>query len=216
MPHSSSVSLGRLRRVIFFLGLQLAAFGAHAVIRDGGIDPANLSKGEWLYYMSSVTNHLGGFVSAVTNENSLMLYFKSEGIRWMIVKAGTADQLFNGDYSTPQFTSNLVNIAHNNGLLIFGDTRSWGSNIVGEIAIANYCFTNGADGFVWDAESEWESGHSYITNASAQAWWLCGATRSKWPTKFLAHNPLPIISGHTTFPYKEFGYWSDAVMPQIY
>ena len=31
-----------------------------AVIRDGGIDPANLGKGDWIYYMSAATNRLGG------------------------------------------------------------------------------------------------------------------------------------------------------------
>ena len=40
--------------------------------------------------------------------------------------------------------------------------------------------------------------------------------RSNWPSKFLAHSPFPIISYHSTFPYKEFGYYCDAVMPQDY
>ena len=40
--------------------------------------------------------------------------------------------------------------------------------------------------------------------------------RSNWPNKFLAHSPFAIISVHSTFPFKEFGYWCDAVMPQIY
>src|SRR5256885_14550013 len=44
----------------------------------------------------------------------------------------------------------------------------------------------------------------------------CSTVRSNWPTKFLAHAPFPIIGVHNSFPYKEFGYWCDAVMPQIY
>ncbi len=196
--------------------------GAFAVslpgqIRDGGIDPYNLGKGDWIYYMSDATNRLGGNVSSVTNENSLMLWYKSQGIRYIIIKAATSDQLFKGSYAFPQFTSNLVNTAHANNILIFGYNRSYGSNVVGEVAISDYVFQQGADGFVWDAEAEWESNQTWIgTNGPALAWQLCSTVRSNWPTKFLAHAPFPIISYHASFPYKEFGYWSDTIMPQIY
>jgi hypothetical protein len=152
----------------------------------------------------------------VTNVNSLMAYYKSVGLRYCIVKAGTSDQLFGDCYPGPQFTSNLVATAHANGILVFGYDRSYGSNIVGEISVDNYIFNQGADGLVFDAEAEWESGSPWITNGSAQAWQLCSAVRSNWPTKFLAHAPFAIIGVHSTFPYKEFGYWCDAVMPQIY
>ena len=198
---------------------------ARGAIRDGGIDPANLGKGEWVYYMSSATNNLGGNVASVTNETSLMLYLKSQGIRYVIVKAATSDQLFNGSYSFPQFTNRLVNIAHACGMLIFGYNRSYGADLAREIRIADYVFQQGADGFVWNAEAEWENttnsstglpDHPWITNGPLQAWQICSAVRARWPTKFLAHSPMSIISRHPTFPYKEFGYWCDAVMPQVY
>ncbi len=154
---------------------------------------------------------------SVTNENSLMLFYKSVGVRYIMVKAATSNYLFNGSYSFPQFNSHLVNIAHAHGILIFGYNRSYGGDIPGEIAISDYVFNQGADGFVWDAESEWESSQPWIgTNGPAKAWTLCSTVRSNWPNKFLAHAPFPIISYHSSFPYKEFGYWSDAVMPQIY
>src|SRR6266568_8491079 len=129
-----------------------------AQIRDGGIDPWNLGKGDWIYSMTDATNKLGGHVSSVTNENSLMLFYKMQGIRYFIVKAGTADTLFKGCYSFPQFTSALVNTAHANGILILGYNRSYATNTAAEVAIADYVFNQGADGFVWDAEAEWESG----------------------------------------------------------
>ncbi len=209
---------GRVALWIGLAGCVLAATaGRAAPIRDGGIDPANLGKGDWIYFMQDATNKLGGNVASVTNENSLMLFYKSQGIRYFIVKAATSDYLFNGTYAFPQFTANLVNIAHSHGLLIFGYNRSYGSNVVGEIAISDYVFNLGADGFVWDAEAEWESNKPWIgTQGPAKAWELCSTVRSNWPTKFLAHAPFPIISLHSSFPYKEFGYWSDTIMPQIY
>jgi uncharacterized delta-60 repeat protein/uncharacterized repeat protein (TIGR02543 family) len=203
--------------ILLCLCCQLGCLSASARIRDGGIDPTNLGKGEWLYYMSNATNQLGGYVASVTNENSLMLYLKSQGTRYVIVKAATSDQLFYGSYTHPQFTSNLVNAAHAQGLWVLGYNRSYGQNIPAEIAIADYVFNQGADGFVWNAEAEWESYQTWIgTNGPALAWQLCSAVRSNWPTKFLAHSPFAIVGWHDSFPYKEFGYWSDAVMPQIY
>jgi len=200
-----------------FLGVLLPFSRAAAVLRDGGIDPANLGKGDWIYFMSAATNRLGGNIASVTNENSLMVFFKTQGICYIIIKAATSDLLFNGSYSTPQFTSNLVNIAHAHGILIMGYNRSYGENIAAEIAIADYVFNQGADGFVWDAEAEWENTQPWIgANGSALAWQMCSTVRSNWPNKFLAHAPFPIISYHASFPYKEFGYWSDTVMPQIY
>ena len=198
--------------------LFITTCAALGVIRDGGIDPANLGKGSWIYFMSAATNKLGGNVNNVTNEASLMTYYKSQGIRYVIVKAATSGNLFNGSYATPQFTTNLVNIAHTNGILIFGYNRSYGSNLAAEVGISDYVFHCGADGFVWDAEAEWETGggQPWITNGPAQAWQLCSTVRSNWPNKFLAHAPFPIIYLHSSFPYKEFGYWCDAVMPQIY
>src|SRR5436309_1337889 len=186
-------ALGRvpLVAVLVFL-LQFFHPGAQAQVRDGGIDPWNIGKGDWIYYMSAATNKLGGNVSSVTNENSLMLFYRSEAVRYIIIKAATSDYLFNGSYNQPQFTSNLVNIAHANGILIFGYNRSYGSNVVGEIAISDYVFRQGADGFVWDAESEWESNSPWIgSSGAAKAWQLCSTVRSNWPTKFLAHAPFP-------------------------
>ena len=209
--------MGQLWFVLVLTGIAGSALGQSFPTRDGGINPGNLGKGDWIYFMRDATNKLGGNVASVTNENSLMLYYKSQGIRYFIVKAATSDYLFNGSYAFPQFTSNLVNIAHAHGLLIFGYNRSYGSNVPGEIAISDYVFNLGADGFVWDAEAEWESNQPWIgTQGPAKAWQLCSTVRSNWPTKFLAHAPFPIIYLHSSFPYKEFGYWSDTVMPQIY
>lgn len=199
------------------LGLRLAAGPASAQVRDGGIDPWNLGKGDWIYYVSMATNKLGGNVPAVTNLPSLMAWYTNAGVQYLIVKAGTGSTNFNGGGTTPQFNPELVAQAHLKGLKIFGYTRSWGKDIPGEIAMADYVFNQGADGFVLDAEAEWESGNSWIgANGPALALQLCSAIRSHWPTKFLAHAPMPIISYHPSFPYKEFGLYCDAVMPQDY
>jgi len=156
-----------------------------------------------------------GNVPSVTNVPSLMMYLKNQGVRYIIVKAGTGDELFGVPGFNPQLTSSLVNQAHAAGLWIFGYNRSYATNTAGEVAIANYVFEQGADGFVWDAEAEWE--YSRIgTQGPALAIAQCSQVRSNWPTKFLAHSPFAYISGHSSFPYKEFGYYCDAAIPQDY
>jgi hypothetical protein len=190
---------------------------AHAELLDGGVDPANLGKGEWIYVLSAATNHLGGSVDVVHDVPSLMAFFKSEGFQYIVVKAGTGAMDFNAGGASPQFDSILVWQAHAAGLRIFGYTRSLGQDVPGEIRLASRVYALGADGFVLDAEAEWEGDSPWIgTNGPALAATLCSGIKSLWPSKFLAHAPMPIISIHPTFPYKEFGLYCDAVMPQAY
>ncbi|HVM47015.1 MAG TPA: immunoglobulin domain-containing protein [Candidatus Acidoferrum sp.] len=188
---------------------------ARATLRDGGIDPSDLGKGDWIYQMDQAVAQCNGNAPSVTDVPSLMIYLKNQGVRYIIVKAGTGTQLFSSSGFSPQFTSNLVSSAHAAGLWIFGYNRSYATNTAGEVGIANYVFQQGADGFVWDAESEWESG-ALGSQGSALAIAQCSQVRSNWPSKFLAHSPFAFISVHSTFPYKEFGYYCDAAFPQVY
>ena len=216
-PMKCIVSIRRSIGLLCLFSAVTTAITARAVILDGGIDPANLGKGDWIYFMSDATNQLGRNVTTVTNIPSFMAYEKSQGINYIIVKAGTGSTNFNGGGTSPQFDANLVTQAHAAGLKIFAYTRSWGSDIQGEIDMATRCFNLGADGFVLDAEAEWESNKPWIgNNGPALATQLCSGIKGLWPTKFLAHSPMPIISYHSSFPYKEFGYYCDTVMPQIY
>src|ERR1051325_4050508 len=191
------------------LAVNLALAPAAGHIRDGGIVPWNLGKGDWIYIMGNAPSQYGGSLA------SLMAYEKNQGMSYLIIKAGTGDQLYNGTGGSPQFTTAVVNAGHAAGLKIFGYNRSYATNTAGEVAIANYVFNQGADGFVWDAEAEWESSR-IGSQGPALAWAQCGMVRTNWPNKFLAQAPSPIISYHGSFPYKEFGYWCDAVTPQDY
>lgn len=185
---------------------------ASAKLMDNGVDSANLGKGDWIYFMSMATNKLGGHVNSVTNIPSLMSYEKNQGMSFIVVKAGEGSTNF--PTSGAQFNSNLVYQAHAVGLKIFGYTRSYGVNINGEIAIATNAMKLGADGFVIDAEVEWESQN--LANGPALATQYCDGIKAVYPNRFLGHAPMPIISLHSSFPYKEFGVGCDAVMPQDY
>src|ERR1017187_642397 len=93
---------------------------AAGTIRDGGIDPSNLGKGEWIYQMNQAVAQCNGNAPSVTDVPSLMIYLKNEGVRYIIVKAGTGADKFSVPGFNPQFTNTLVNAAHAAGLWIFG------------------------------------------------------------------------------------------------
>src|SRR5689334_3602703 len=76
---------------------------ASAKIFDGGVDSENLGKGDWLWIVGNATNHLNGHVNAVNDIPSLMSYFKNQGIKYIIVKAGTGSTNYNGTGGSPQF-----------------------------------------------------------------------------------------------------------------
>ena len=187
--------------------------GKNAPLLDNGVNPANLGKGDWIYFLSLATNQLGGHVPGVRSVPSLMAYEQSQGMNFIVVKAGTGA----ADFPSPsnlQFTARLVNHAHAVGLKIFGYTRSDGADIPGEIALAARVYNCGADGFVIDAEAEWEAAN--LPDNLNKAWQLAAGIKTNFPNKFLGHAPFPIIGNHTTFPYKEFGFHCDAVLPQAY
>ena len=206
--------LGQLLFVLALAGFTASADGQSFPIRDGGINPANLGKGDWIYFVSAATNKLGGAAPSVVNIPTLMSYYKSKGLQYIIVKAGTGSTNFNGSGGSPQVNSNLIYHAHAAGLLLFAYTRSYDDDVPGEINMASNYFALGVDGWVIDAEAEWET--AAAPNGPARAIQYGDGLRALFPTKFIAHAPFPIIRLHSSFPYKEFGYFCDVVMPQAY
>src|SRR5579883_3496983 len=196
----------RLRVVAFVSVLLLVATQVPAVILDNGVDPTHLGKGDWIYILSSATSLYGGSL------NSLMAYEKSQGMNFLIVKAGESNVYFPNNGSPPQFTSNLVSAAHAAGLKILSYTRSYGQDIPGELNIITNILNLGCDGYIVDAESEWET----LPNNATAAVQLLQPLKAMYPTRFLAHSPFMYISYHSAFPYLQFGLYCDAVMPQAY
>ncbi|WP_150107424.1 immunoglobulin domain-containing protein [Pedosphaera parvula] len=197
----------RMRGALFVLGLLfcLAVSQTRAVVLENGIDPANIGKGDWIYVLSTATSQHGGL-------DGLMAYEKSQGMNYLIVKAGDGSDLY--PPSSPQFTSNVVDSAHAAGLKIFGYTRSFGTNIPGELAIITNAISLGADGYVIDAEQEWES--QILPNNNTAALQLLQPIKAAFPNRFLGHAPQMYIHFHSSFPYTMFGIYCDAAMPQAY
>jgi hypothetical protein len=166
-----------------------------------GVDPYNLGKGDWVWQIASARASAGA-----TTNLQLFQYLKNKGMKWVTVKAG------DGASTWAQFTTQLVNDAHSAGLKIFGWTYMYGTNPTGEANVAKAALGKGADGFIIDAEGEYER----LANNATAAQTFCESVRAAYPNHFLAHAPFPIVSYHSAFPYYTFGKYCDAVMPQDY
>jgi hypothetical protein len=178
------------------------------------ISPTNLGKGDWIWEMPQTESHLG-----VSDVQSVINYETNLNMKWITVKCGDGANIWS------QFTSDLITRAHAAGLKIFGwayvygnNTNHYGTgstqsaNINGEINVALNALSLGADGFIIDAETEYETNPTRRADATT----YCTAIKANYPNYFLAHAPFPYISYHSGFPYLEFGTNCDAVMPQDY
>ncbi len=189
---------------------------ASELVLDNGVDPANLGKGDWIWQMPTTISHLG---LASGDVQGVIDYEKSLGMKWITVKCGDGGGIWS------QFNSDLITRAHAAGLKIFGWAYAYGNNaahygsgssqsanINGEINVALNALALGADGFIIDAEIEYETNATRAADATLYA----STIKSSYPTRFLAHAPFPYINSHPGFPYIQFGIQCDAVMPQDY
>src|SRR3954451_25063055 len=102
MQTMSRSGIARLKHGLLVFGCCFyAAFSAapklHAVVLDNGVDPANLGKGDWIYILGNAVSAYGGTTA------SLMAYEKSQGMNYLVIKAGEGDTPF-PSAGSPQFT----------------------------------------------------------------------------------------------------------------
>lgn len=157
-----------------------------------------MGKGDWVYVLSQAQTSVGA-----SSLQDFIDYEKNKGMDFLVVKAG------HGPVWWSQFNSDLVTRCHASGLKIFGYARCFGDDVEGEIEIGKQVLALGADGFIINAEIEYEGKHAEATQ-------MMNGLRADYPNAFIAHAPFVYIDYHTQFPYVEFGSQCDAVMPQCY
>jgi hypothetical protein len=170
------------------------------------IDPYNMGKGDWIWYLSSARSNTG------TSTNlALFQYLKNKGMNWVIVKASNGTD---ANFNSTQFNAQLVTDAHTAGLKLFAYQYVYGADPAGEAAAAKAVIarSTGIDGLIIDAETEYE----HLANNDAAATTYLTTIKAAYPNLFLAHAPFPIVSYHSAFPYYTFGKYCDVVMPQDY
>lgn len=168
-------------------------------------------KGMWIW---SIYSCLGGDVDAIIAK------MKAYDLSYVILKAGDGEGTWEIDKSTsdiarlniPQYNSEIIRKFHEAGIKVYSWSFIYGDNPNREANIASWAINQGADGHVFDAETQYE----HLSNPEAAAEQMLQALRQLNPDAFIAHSPMPIIDYHTRFPYRVFGKYCDAVMPQVY
>jgi hypothetical protein len=186
-----------LTRTILTALVVLTFAGATSPL-SAAVDPTNMGKGDWIWMISSAQSALG-----VSTVQGVIDYEKNKGMKWIVVKCAQT-----GTWMS-QFNSDLITRAHNAGMLIFGYERCFGDNVTAEVNAGKQCLALGADGFIIDAEAEYEGKKTQATS-------MMSSLRASYPNAFIAHAPFPYIDYHTSLPYVEFGKKCNAVMPQCY
>jgi hypothetical protein len=204
-----------------FLGLLIFNVQRAAGSLANGVDPYNLGQGDWIWEMSSCETALG-----VATPQAVIDYEANKGMQWVCVKAVDGPYYFTagGGLSSSsgqsQWTSTIINEAHAKGMKIFAwgyvagnnSTYDGGDTEAQELALAKWADSVGGDGFIIDAEIQYETNATRVADASLYA----SGIKSAYPNLFLSYAPFPYISDHTGFPYIQFGTNCDAVMPQDY
>lgn len=152
-------------------------------------------RGLWVWYIKSC---FGG------NLDKIIAKCKEVGLTHLLIKSGDGTNTWHN-----QWTPDLIKYFHDHGIKVYSWTYVYGDVPLREAAIAMWSIDMGADGHVFDAETQYEGKpNSAIT--------MMRAVRQHNPNTFLAYAPFPIIDYHLRYPYIEFGKYCDAVMPQMY
>jgi len=153
-------------------------------------------KGLWIWEIQALLSQYGTIDAACQK-------CKDTNISYVIIKAG------DGKNTWPQFSKDLIGKFKFYGINVYAWSYVYGDDPVREAQIASWALNLGADGFVIDAESEYQG-------KNTQAVTMMTELRKGNPDSFVAYAPFAFIHLHKSFPYQEFGKYCDAVMPQMY
>jgi peptidoglycan hydrolase-like protein with peptidoglycan-binding domain len=141
-------------------------------------------QGMWIWYLSQSN---GGSIPAIVAQAH------AAGVTTVFVKSSDGSSNY-----WSQFSSQLVQELHANGLKVCGWQYVYGTNPKGEAALGAEAAANGADCLVIDAESEYEGRY-----AAAQSY--INELRAKVGPAFpVALASFPYVSYHSSEPYSVF------------
>ena len=167
-------------------------------------------KGIWIWKRWKVEN---GDVSEIIEK------VKSSNVNWVAIKCGDGRYFWPaGDKLT--FTSKEVDQFHNAGIKVLGwqfvygeygaGAEGTGGSPLEEAEVANKILDiGGIDGLIIDAEGDYEG-------KADKAEEYLKAIRKEHPNSFIAYSTFGNPRSHKQFPYREFGKYCNAAMPQAY
>jgi len=193
-----AVMLGRGRRSNLYGPIKVVKHALHpprpqpkppinppsSVVASTATGTALAGQGMWIWYMSASN---GGNVASIAAQA------KAAGVGTVLVKSSDGSTNY-----WSQFSKQLVEAVHAQGLKVCAWQYVYGSNLVGEAELGAKAVAEGAECLVIDAESQYErlygAAQTYINTLRAKI----GAT---YP---LALASFPYVNYHASFPYSVF------------
>ena len=164
---------------------------------SGSLPAAFTGTGMWIWQLPKSE---GGDVAAIAARAH------ATGISTVFVKSADGPTVWS------QFTPQLVQALHANGLRVCGWQYVYGADPAGEAAAADAAVADGADCFVIDAEKEYEGRY-------AQAQQYLFALRTQIGPEYpLGLTSFPYVDYHSSLPYSVFlgPGGAQANLPQVY
>lgn len=129
-------------------------------------------------------------------------------ISWLAVKAGDGGSLWK------QFNSTLVNKLHDNNIKVLGWSYDYPNRAEKQAQVVSDVYSIGADGFIIDAEVEWDrcTSPKKVASEYCEAIWELDL-----PSTFtIGDAPWDVPQAHSTFPFREFEALVSFRSPQNY
>lgn len=177
-------------------------------------------RGVWLWHCWEDRTIEGTTYSYQMNADNIVNILKSANMKWIAVKLGDADSLWDNSGVTDAvgWVNDNIDKFHNNGIKVYGWQYIYGNDDyhgiseVSEADVANQILSiDNLDGLIIDAESGLKA-----SNGDAKAEEFFETVRSQHPNAFLAYTSFARPLTHPDFPYKIFHNYTDAFLPQAY
>jgi uncharacterized protein YegL len=168
-------------------------------------DTPILGKGIWIWRLSECE---------AGDLNAIITKLKNVGIKWVALKGGDGKYFW-----SHQFNPIIIKQFQDNGIKVLGwqyiyakagaGPAGTGGTPEEEASVALKILEVEPDGFIIDVEDYYEGGPN-------EAVIYLEKIRQKYPNNFIAYTTYSTPEWHRQIPYKEFGKYSNAVIPQVY
>lgn len=167
----------------------------------------------WIWYWK---NCEGGSVEKIIKRA------KANDLHWIAPKLISGSLKFDKAHQNNVLWQNpsIIRTLQSEGIKVYGwgyhygnyTTDTWRTTAHWETDVVLRAFDLGIDGYIYDAEQEFEES----VNPAESAETMCSKIRERTEGAFLAYSPQAIPSYHRKFPYEIFEAYTDVTMPMLY
>lgn len=173
-----------------------------------------MHNGMWIWYWNLCE---GG------NLDRIIARAKANDLHWIAPKLVSGSLNFDEPHQNQTLWKNpsIISSLQSEGIKVYGwgyhygnytSSDDWRTTSQWETDAVLRAFDLGIDGYIYDAEQEFEES----VNPAEAAETMCRKVRERTEGSLLAYSPQAIPSYHRKFPYEIFEAYTDITMPMLY